>query len=68
MSVDRVKKLLQLLGCQDSIREVCFEFIEGQFAIVCKQKNENMLVIKVIAKFILKDIIDIMLNVTVIFS
>lgn len=34
MSINRVEKLLQFLGCQDSIREVGFEFIEGQLPIV----------------------------------
>lgn len=41
VSVDGVKKLLQLLGCQDSVREIRFELIEGQFAIVWGQKNPH---------------------------
>lgn len=39
MGVNCVKELLQFLGGQDSIREVWFEFIKGQFAIICEQKN-----------------------------
>lgn len=30
-----MEELLQFLGCQDSIREVGFEFIKGQFSIIC---------------------------------
>ncbi len=34
VSVNCVKELLQFLCCQDSIREVGFEFVEGQFPII----------------------------------
>lgn len=41
VGVNCVKKLLQLLGGQDSIREVGFEFVEGQFSIICQPTKKN---------------------------
>lgn len=35
MSVNCMEELLQFLGCQNPIGEVGFEFIKGQFSIIC---------------------------------
>lgn len=41
MGIDCVEELLQFLSCQDSVREVGFEFIEGEFSIVWRQRTNK---------------------------
>lgn len=41
VSVDRVEELLQFLGGQNSIGEVGFEFIKGQFPVIWEEKEPS---------------------------
>lgn len=54
MCVNCVKEFLQFLGCQDSIGEVGFEFIKGQFSIIWEESMKDNKTVRTATSFQVK--------------